>query len=205
MVFSRFRKTLLNLFSKPASHLSVLFLVAAILIATTLGAIRTEYAAILSRNLIIHTYQVRDQVAALQMARADIRATAYAYIMRNNPARQARLMELIGEANLSVNNVLNLVQDNPRQAERAKRLKGLIEDQTSQLRACVESDVCSVSDFADDELNEVQAREGEIRALAIAMDDEEARLVRVRLSTAPNGVFCQLVWPAAVAGSRLKR
>jgi signal transduction histidine kinase len=183
VVFSRFRKTLLNLFSKPASRLSVLFLVAAILIATTLGAIRTEYAAILSRNSIVHTYQVRDQVAALQMARADIRATAYAYIMRNNTARQARLMELVGEANLTVNNILNLVQDNPSQAERAKRLKGLIEDQTSQLRACVESAECSASDFADDELNEVQAREGQIRALAIAMDDEEARLVQERLST----------------------
>lgn len=179
----RFFAILQKGFSKPASHVSVLVVVAAILVATAVVAVRTEYAAISSRNLIIHTYKVRDQVAALQLARAEIRSTAYAYIMENNPARQERLMQHIAAANRAVANVLNLVQDNSGQMERARNLQALIKDQSSQLRACVESTGCSVSDFATEELNEVQLREGEISAIATAMDEEESRLMQERLNT----------------------
>jgi signal transduction histidine kinase len=175
-------KTLLKFSSKPASHVSVLFIVAAILIATAFVAVRTEYAAISSRNLIVHTYGVRDQVAAFQIARAEVRANAYAYILRHDPVRHKRIRENIAAANLAVSNVLNLVQDNPTQTDRARKLQTLIDQQSSQLLACVESPGCKASDFAEDELKEVQVREGEIRTLAIAMDDEESRLVRERLN-----------------------
>ena len=181
--FAGLRKALLKFFAKPASHLSALLSVAAILIATAFVAVRTEYAAISSRNLIIHTYGVRDQVAALQIARAEVRATAYAYILRNDPARHKRLLEHIAAANLASANVLNLVQDNPSQVERARKIQTLIDQQSSQLKTCVESPGCKAADFAEDELKEVQVREGQIRTLAIAMDEDEARLVRERLKT----------------------
>lgn len=181
--FTRFRKAWLKYISKPTSHVSVLFVVAAILIATALVAVRTEYAAISSRNLIIHTYEARDQIAALQIARAEVRATAFAYILRNDPARHKRLLQHVDAVTLAVSNVLNLVQDNPTQTDRATKLQTLIEQQSSQLLACVESPACKASDFAEDELKEVQVREGQIQDLAAAMDEEEARLVRERMKT----------------------
>jgi signal transduction histidine kinase len=179
----RFSRDLAKIFSKRASHLVILLLVAIILLTTGIVAIRTEYEAIASRNLIIHTYQVRDRVATIQVARAEIRATSYAYIMRNDPVKHARLLEQIAAANLAVSSVLDLVKDNPPQIERATRLKNLINDQTSQLLACVDSVGCNASDFAVQELSEVQGREALIRAAAIAMDDEETRLVGERVKT----------------------
>ena len=83
--------------------------------------------------------------------------------MRPDPVRRSRLMEHIAAANVAVANVLNLVQDNPAQIERAKNLQTLIADQSAQLRACVESVECSPADFAADDLKEVQTREGKIR------------------------------------------
>lgn len=179
----RFRKNLLQIFAKPASHLSVLFLVVAILVVTAVVAVRTEYAAVASRNLVIHTYEVRDQVSAIQLARAEVRATAYAYIIRNDPARRARLVEQIDAADLAVASVFKLVQDNPEQTERAKKLRKLIGDQSSQLLACVDSPGCSAAAFAEDELKEVQVREGQIRTLATAMDKEEKGLIQERIET----------------------
>jgi signal transduction histidine kinase len=126
---------------------------------------------------------VRDQIATVQLARAELRATAYAYIMRKEAARRTRLLEHISEINLAVNKILNLVQDNPGQIQRAQKLQGLIADQTVQLRTCVENPACNVTDFAADNLKEVQLREGQIRSLAVAMDDEEASLVETRLRT----------------------
>lgn len=181
--FILFRKALLEFFSKPASRVSVLFIVAAILIATAFIAVRTEYAAISSRNLITHTYGVRDQIATLQIARAEVRATAFAYILRNDTVRHKRLLDHIAAANLAARNVLNLVQDNPTQTDRARKLQILIDQQSSQLLACVESPTCKASDFAEDELKEVQVREGQIGTFAVAMDEEESRLVREQLKT----------------------
>lgn len=179
----RFRTNLLKLFAKPSSHLSVLILVAAILVATAVIAVRTEYDAVASRNLVIHTYKVRDQVAAIQIERAEVRAIAYAYIMRHDHARHVRLVEHIAAANLAIANILKLVEDNPAQTERAQKLQKLITDQSSQLLTCVDSPECSASAFAEDELKEIQVREGQIRTLAIAMDDEEKGLIQERLKT----------------------
>jgi len=181
--FIPFRNVFTKIFANRASHLIILLLVAMLLLVTGIVAIRTEYAASASRNSIIHTYQVRDQVANLQLARAEIRATAYAYIMHNDPAKRARLVEQVAAANIAVSSILDLVNDNPAQVERAKQLQNLISNQSSQLLACVDSIGCSASDFAGEELNEVQVREGLIRATAVAMDDEESSLVGERLKT----------------------
>jgi signal transduction histidine kinase len=92
-------------------------------------------------------------------------------------------VEQIDAADLAVASVFKLVQDNPEQTERAKKLRKLIGDQSSQLLACVDSPGCSAAAFAEDELKEVQVREGQIRTLVTAMDKEEKGLIQERIET----------------------
>jgi signal transduction histidine kinase len=177
------RGILRRFLSKPASHLSVLIVAAAIVVATGFVAAGTEYRSIDSRNWLLHAYGVRQQISEFETARAEARAAAFAYILDHKQSEKDRVDQQISFAKRAAWNIRAMVDDNPFQMGRAEKLRSLIEQQAILLQNCVNNPECTISDFTAQSLDEVQNRASEIGAITAAMDENEESLVRLRLQT----------------------
>jgi signal transduction histidine kinase len=177
------RVILQRIFAKPASHLSLLSIAASIVFATGFVAVRTEYASIESRNWLLHSYDIRQRISELEIARAEARSAALAYLVEHKQSEKDRLDEQINIAKHAVQNIREMVQDNPFQSGRAEKLQLLIDQQSDLLQQCLQKPAFTVSDFGTDPLQEMHDRKSEIGTITSAMDDNEESLVRLRLQT----------------------
>lgn len=185
--------------SSKAFRLASLVLVVTTIVALGAVAYFTERGIVSSRDLVIHTYQVRIQLKdlQLQLMRAWADETAYLLSQRKNKFSQWERNEEMSQQTVGV--LHTLTQDNPRQQARLDELSPLL-SQISSLRKtdrhALGSNLQPLSGaILQDKIADYEKR---INLIITALQDEEEGLLAQRL-TAWNHLFRRNVIMLAMA------
>jgi signal transduction histidine kinase len=169
--------------SKVSARLIVLLTAFAIVLATGVTTVLVERGTIESRNWVVHTYEVRHELSALEIARATSRANALAYLLQHRPDQRPNLDEDAEAMREAIKTLRGLLQDNPAQAARAAQLEPLINQQITQLNYRLEAANSTAGTVPAEVLDKAEEREAEIGKLMAAMRQEEQDLLQARLRT----------------------
>jgi signal transduction histidine kinase len=160
-------------------HILAVLVVIAIVVITVIEQRRTTE----SRNLLVHTFEVRQEISNLDEASAESRALLLGMLLQNERGPSLSLNEQTARMTRAVKNLRGLVGDNPRQIALLDKLEPLVKQQVAELTGCLESKTCTASAWTDNLQQGRQQRKSQIDALTYEMDREEAQLLGARLRT----------------------
>jgi signal transduction histidine kinase len=169
--------------SSTVVHWTILALAVLIVIALAVTTIIELRRAVESRDLIVHTYDVRREIRSIDEASSQSRAIVLGLLLKNQRGESPLLDEQADRMTRAVSNLRGLVSDNPRQISRVDKLEPLVEQQTSELAECLANKGCTVSTLPEGLLQGRHQQKSQIDVLTDEMDREEAQLLGARLRT----------------------
>src|SRR5215472_12202781 len=136
-----------------------------------------------SRDLVLHTYQVRGLLKDLRAAIGESHANFDLYQLSRNPNEATQLEQQAVEQARILDELLRLTKDNPRQQERLAALRPILEEDFAQLRACVAGAKCIDPETSNrlDSLGQIAARRGTMNAMLRETEVIEDNLLAMRL------------------------
>jgi signal transduction histidine kinase len=136
-----------------------------------------------SRDLVLHTYQVRGLLKDLRADIGQSHANFDLYQLSRNPNEATQLEEQAQEQALILNQLTELTADNPSQQERLRAFRPILQQDFVQLRACVAGAHCLEPGTSTklDSLTEISARRGTMSAMLRSMEGMEENLLAIRL------------------------
>ena len=147
-----------------------------------------------SRQMALHTYEVRGLLKDLRSNIGENHANFDLYLLSGNPG-EAQDLEKQGEEQLgTLRELRRLTSDNPTQQVRLEHLHGALEKDLQQLRVCVQGPSCLGSDPSARAglLATIFARRTNMSAMLREMEDTEDQLLQGRLKTW-NRLFQRMV------------
>jgi signal transduction histidine kinase len=168
--------------SATAIRFASLLLVFITIIALAAVAYFTERGIVVSRDWVIHTYQVRSQLNDLELE--VIRAEAHETSALLQPGKQ-QIPSSRNEALLArqtVDELRRLTTDNPRQQLRLEQLRRMLDDSVPLFENPRDSRVL-ISPSQRRRQEEIGDREKQIAAIVSSMQDEEESLLDQRLKS----------------------
>jgi signal transduction histidine kinase len=147
-----------------------------------------------SRQMALHTYEVRGLLKDLRSDIGENHANFDLYLLSGNPG-EAQDLEKQGEEQLgTLRELLRFTSDNPTQQVRLEHFHGALEEDLQQLRACVQGPSCLGSDPSARAslLATISARRRNMSAMLRDMEDTEDQLLQGRLKTW-NRLFRRMV------------
>ena len=135
-----------------------------------------------SRNLVLHTYQVRGHLKDLRADIGESHANFDLYQLSRNPNEPAELGRHILEQQRILKELQQLTDDNATQQRYLSEMQALLEQDFTQLRSCVDDAGCLAnSGDHPDSLTEIVARRRTMSAMLREMEATEDSLLSVRL------------------------
>jgi signal transduction histidine kinase len=178
-----FTRTASKPLSKASVRLIILLAAFAIVLATGVTAVLVERETIESRDWVVHSFQVHNQLSLLEIARATSRANAFAYLLQHHPDQKPNLDGDAKDMRQAIETLRKLVPDNPRMAAHAAQLEPLINQQITQRNYRLENANSSAATPPPEVLEKAEERESQIGKLIAAMNQEEDDLLQDRLRT----------------------
>ncbi len=169
----------------PLARFGSLILAMALLAVTGIIGIVTVEKLKASRELVLHTYQVRGLLKDLSSEIGENHANFDLYQLSRNPD-EARDLERQAQEQLgAVQELRNLTFDNPSQQERLQQFRGILEEDLGQLRDCVSGHNCLGEDPGSkgDQMAVISARRRILSAMLLNMENVEEELLQARLKT----------------------
>ena len=160
-----------------------LILALVLLAATGIIGIVTVEKLKSSREMALHTYEVRGLLKDLRSDIGEDHADFDLYLLSRNP-QEAQGLEREAEEQLgTLRELRRLTSDNPKQQERLEEFHRILEEDVDQLRACVRGPSCLGSDPSDrsDRLADIFGRRRTMSAMLRDMEESEANLLMQRL------------------------
>ena len=136
-----------------------------------------------SRDLLLHTYQVRGLLKDLRADIGESHANFDLYQLSRNPNEATQLEQQAVEQARVLDELLRLTKDNPTQQERLEALRPIVEEDFAQLRACVAGAKCIDPGTSNrlDSLGQIAARRGTMYAMLRGTEAVEDDLLAMRL------------------------
>ncbi|HUL35688.1 MAG TPA: ATP-binding protein [Candidatus Eisenbacteria bacterium] len=136
-----------------------------------------------SRDLVLHTYQVRGLLKDLRADIGESHANFDLYQLSRNPDEAEQLEQQVQQQTRVVDKLWELTRDNPTQQERLAAILTLLKKDFTQLRACVSGAHCIEPGPGKkpDSLAEISARRGTMYAELREMENMEDNLLALRL------------------------
>jgi signal transduction histidine kinase len=136
-----------------------------------------------SRDLVLHTYQVRGRLKDLRADIGESHANFDLYQLSRKPDEAAQLEEQIREQGRVTGELLDLTSDNRSQHARLLEFRSLLLQDFVQLRACVGGAKCLEPGTGNktDSLAEITARRGTMYTMLREMEGLEDNLLAIRL------------------------
>jgi signal transduction histidine kinase len=188
-----------HLLSNPSIRLGSLAFTFLMLLFAAYVAYLTVVRMRASLDLVLHSYTVRGQLQNLREDVDKMRAEVDSYLLFKNQLEAIEFEQQSRQEQDTLEKVRNLTRDNQAQQSRLIELKRLLDEERSQLKACLGNDACVprqmqagldfVSTWAD--------RRSQIRESLTSMEDEEESLLRERLNSW-NRLFTRMVWVVAL-------
>ena len=177
-----------------------LILTLLLLAATGIIGYATVHRVKDNRNLVLHTYAVRGLLKDLRADIGESHANFDLYQLSRNPTEAVQLEQQAQEQARTVQELNQLIVDNPTQQERLAAFASIQQQDFSQLRACVAGARCLEPGTSNklDSMAEISARRGTMYDLLRSMENMEDGLLQARLKTWDR-LFVRLV--AVLAGS----
>ena len=153
------------------------------IIALASVAYFTERGIAVSRDWVIHTYQVRSQLNDLQLELMRAQAGEITYLLMKENQQLPQSREQAGLATQTVNELRRLTKDNPRQQARLSQLADMLTESVSLIESQDGSHGIEVqlSPAERKREEELRAREKQIDFIVRSMQDEEESLLEQRL------------------------
>jgi signal transduction histidine kinase len=153
-----------------------------------------------SRELVLHTYQVRGELKDLRADIGESHANFDLYQLSRNPSEAAQLELQAQEQTRLVEDLLGLTKDNPGQQERLRAFREILRQDFTQLRACVGGANCLApgTSTKQDSMAEISGRRNAMYSMLRAMESREDDLLESRLKNWDR-LFIRMV--ATSAGS----
>jgi signal transduction histidine kinase len=172
-----------RVFSRPPVRLASLVSALVIILVTGVLALFTEAGVADSRNWVVHSYEVRRQLDAVQLNLAKAGANAMRYLQTQSPVDAAQFRENRDALAKAEQELQALTSDNRKQMERLSALEPLIADELQRFETCTSRAGCGVPKSAAlRELGEGNAaRLGRIATIIQGLDTDEDALLRQRL------------------------
>jgi signal transduction histidine kinase len=170
-------------FHLPKMRLWSLLLAMLLLLATGFIAIATIDRMKASRDLVLHTYEVRGRLKDLRSDIGETHANFDLYLLSRNPD-EARDLEKHSEDQIGIFEELRiLTKDNPSQLQRLEEFRAVLLEDIVQLRECVGVVNCHESGSSNrpDQLALISARRRIMSAMLLNMENVEAQLLQDRL------------------------
>jgi signal transduction histidine kinase len=171
-----------------ASSATTIRLVSLVLVFVTiiaLGAVAyfTEREIVVSRDWVIHTYQVRSQLNDLQLEIMGAEAGETTYLPMEVKRQLAQSREQSDLASQTVIELRRLTADNPQQQERLNQLGRMLKENASFIESQPDSARTRVqlSPSARGERETIDDRNKQIGSIVRSMQDEEESLLGQRL------------------------
>src|SRR5262249_13820061 len=95
-----------------------------------------------SRELVLHTYQVRGRLKDLRADIGESHANFDLYQLSRNPNEAVELEEQTAEQSRILKELFQLTKDNSTQFQRLSAFRPILEEDFAQLRACVAGAKC---------------------------------------------------------------
>jgi signal transduction histidine kinase len=143
----------------------------------------TERGIVSGRDSVIHTYQVRSQLSDLQIEIMRARGSEVTSILTSDSAGFPLSREQANLAVRTVDQLRQLIRDNPQQQRRLNQLGPLLKDRVSMMEAQPEGSGIRVTMSPDSRKRqrEIDDRHSRINSLVTIMENEEERLLEYRL------------------------
>jgi signal transduction histidine kinase len=137
-----------------------------------------------SRDLVLHTYQVRGLLKDLRADIGESHANFDLYQLSRNPNEATQLEQQVVEQARILEELLRLTRDNPTQQERLNALRSILEEDFAQLRTCVAGAKCIDPETSNrlDSLGQIAARRGMMYAMLRDTESLEDNLLAMRLN-----------------------
>jgi signal transduction histidine kinase len=152
-----------------------------------------------SLDLVLHSYAVRGQLQNLLEDVDKIRAEVDSYLLFRSRIAATDFEQQAREEKDTFDKVRNLTRDNQAQQSRLLELKPLLDEERSQLAACLGNEACIPRDpqARSDFVRTWAERRSKIRESLTSMQDEEESLLQERLHSW-NRLFTRMVWIVAI-------
>jgi signal transduction histidine kinase len=169
----------------PSRNLRIASLVLVFITIVGLGAVAyfTEHGIIVSRDWVIHTYQVRSQLSDLQLEVIRAQNNEASHLLTQDKEELPQSGEQVDLARQTVTELRRLTNDNPRQQQRLARLAELLKEDVALIEAPTDSQRIHVQASPTERLREskINDHDSQIGAIVKSMQDEEESLLEQRL------------------------
>jgi signal transduction histidine kinase len=164
-------------------RLGSLILALVLLAATGVIGIATVERLKSSREMALHTYELRSLLKDLRSDIGETHANFDLYLLSRNPAESGDLERQAEEQLGTLRELRRLASDNPAQEAKLEQFHPILEQDIQQLRDCVRRTSCLAADPSggSDQLAAIYARRKTMSAMLLGMEDTEARLLADRL------------------------
>jgi len=171
--------------SSPSTTLRVVSLVLVVVTIAALAAVAyyTERGIVVSRDRVVHTYQVRSLLNDLQLEVTRADADEGHYFLMRDPGDLVQLRQECELAGYTVDALGKLTQDNPREQERVGQLRTILAERVSASGSNPKPSG-TAAQFSAAELRREQGisdRQKKIGSVVRSMQDEEESLLDQRL------------------------
>lgn len=152
-----------------------------------------------SLDLVLHSYAVRGQLQSLREDVDKMRAEVDSYLLFRSRIETTDFEQQAREEKDTFDKVRSLTRDNQAQQSRLLELKPLLDEERSQLSACLGKEACIPQDphARSDVVSTWADRRSKIRESLASMQDEEENLLQERLHSW-NRLFTRMVWIVAI-------
>lgn len=160
-------------------------LILVVLTIIALGAVAyfTERGIVVSRDSVIHTYQVRSELTDLQLQIMRAQANQAVAMLADDDQALPRFQQDGELARQTVEAIRRLTRDNPRQQARLDQLSPLLTQDLSSIESRRNSASPRVSPSERARRERIASHANEINAIAESMQDEEEMLLEQRLQS----------------------
>jgi len=171
--------------SDPTLRLVSFVLVFMTIIALAAAAYFTERGIAVSRDWVVHTYQVRSQLNDLQVELTRAQASEIDSLLMQESKQPPSSREQTTLAAQTVSELRRLTRDNPRQQERLTQLGDILKDSVALIERQPPSSAAQVYLSPDERKREIEISndQKQIDSIVRTMQDEEELLLEQRLKS----------------------
>ena len=171
--------------SSSSTSLRIASLVLVFITIIALGAVAyfTERGIVVSRDWVIHTYQVRSQLSDLQLEVIRAQRNETSLLLTQIREGLPQSDEQYDLARQTAIELRRLTRDNPRQQQRLAQLAELLKEDNALIDKKPDSRAMSIQLSASERAreSEIRDRDKQIAAIVKNMEDEEESLLEQRL------------------------
>ena len=171
------------LFSNPRIRPASLILGVLLVVGIGILAFLTESGVDDSRRWVVHSYDVRSELEALQMEISEARASRSAFLLTSEQSQFFHFQQQIGQIPQMLKGLRVAIADNPRQLGRLDRLEPLLEQQITQMAGSMETGLPRASGSTEltESTRQILESQLQIDSVIRNMADEEQILLESRL------------------------